>query len=198
MFRPNIRGIPRRSLRFGCAGWHDTNSDQLIQHRWPWRNSWIVKLAFEPNLAPVLSRSGLVFLARNESAEQETPIARLRSRRKLVVSTIAALLVLATITLAMEAPRAQSKPKADTGNNLQGALPVGCESMLAEPGQQIESWLGGGKSQFEIAELQRHQIGGVQSRLIQVSCDSESEILRLTLVLQQKSWILKKFARLEN
>jgi hypothetical protein len=146
----------------------------------------------------MLSRSGSVFLARNESAEQETPIARSHSRRKLVFAPIAALLVLATITLAMEAPRAQSQPKADTGNNLQGALPAGCETILAEPGQQIELWLGGGKSQFEIAELQRHQIGGMQSRVIKAKCDGHEAVLQLTLVLEKNIWKLKKIARLDN
>lgn len=89
--------------------------------------------------------------------------------------------------------------QANVQTRLEGAPTISCESILAEPQKQLESWIGGErKSRLEITELQRQQIGGVQSRLIRVDCEAEFAVLQLTLVLQEKNWTLKKFARLEN
>lgn len=205
MFRPNIRGVPRRGLRLGLSGWRDTNSDLLIRHRLPWRSSWTARLSAEPNLRPMLSRSGLVFLISNESAQniRQERDKSVPHKSKLVFAALVALIFSVIMTLAIGSPRPHTKTQPDNQANAStssgSATPLGCESTLVEPQKQIEAWIGGEQSsRLEITELQRQQIGGVQSRVIRVGCEAKSAVLQLTLVLQEKTWTLKKFARLEN
>lgn len=201
MLRPNIRGIPRRDLRFRFFGWHDINSGRMIQHRWPWRDSWILRLENEPNWVPVLSRSGSVFLATKEKEVNLDQIAAQPARMKSprVLGALVLLLFVPGTILAVWLSGAPARPVSDPEKNFVSTKPVSCESILAGPEKHVESWLSGKEdSRLEILELQKQQIGGLQSRVIRVNCGSLSAILQLTLFLEEENWTLKKFARLKN
>ena len=153
----------------------------------------------------MLSRSGIVFLVKNESAEKAAEFSGrfagrfagrvLRHKYRAIVL----LLIMGITTLVLKLPHTPAETQVDTSAPLPSEVTVDCQSLLAEPGQVIEAWLGGTTdSRIAITELSLHQIGGLRSRVIEVDCGSHSTVLRVTLVLREKDWRLKKFARLEN
>ncbi len=115
--------------------------------------------------------------------------------RQRFVIAIAASVIFTIATLALSQKTETSVPAA--APSTAGAL--SCEQLLAQPEKQVEAWLSGSRSSIlKIADLHRQQIGGVQSRVVELSCETKSTILQLTLTLRQNKWTLKKFARLEN
>lgn len=196
MLRPNIRGVERRSLRFRAAGWHETKSGRIIQHRLPWRKSWIARISGDPNLAPMSSRSGSVFLTRQVTPEESEKLQKtsVRIRQGFAIAiTTTLIFTIATLTLSQK-----TEPSLPAAAPLSAAA-QSCEQVLAKPEKHVEAWLSGSRSSIlKISELHRQQIGGVQSRVVEISCESKSTSIQVILTLRQNKWTLKKFARLEN
>jgi hypothetical protein len=42
------------------------------------------------------------------------------------------------------------------------------------------------------------ELGGVKSKIVTISCGAQSSTYRVTYVMQKDSWMIKKWARLEN
>ena len=198
MFKPNIRGVGKRNLRIGLAGWRNRHDNSLIKHRCPWRRSWVEQVASDPSLSPVLARSGQVFLVRRAlAAETKADSALgLPGPKNLVwFGLIIAIGVLAAI---MFVPTAANKKTAFVAPSKVPAL-VDCKTLLKHPEHEITRWLDKVvTSEIAIKELQRQELGGIQLRRINATCDDQQVVFQITLSLRGKEWQLKKFTRLAN
>jgi hypothetical protein len=198
MFKPNIRGVGKHNLRLELTGWRNREDNSLIKHRYPWRLSWIELATADSSLTPMLSRSGQVFLV------QESPVAKTktilgvsRSRSRTfalfgVISAISLLLGFLLVPTSMSKKTAVAEPRST-------ATMTDCKEVLLNPENEIAKWLNGtGSKQIVIHEIQREELGGIQFRKISISCDDQKRVLQTTFTLRDKTWQLKKFARLDN
>lgn len=222
MFRPNLRGVARANLRLGFSGWQDATTGQLIEHRWPLREHWVTRLAKNAHLQPVLSRSGQVYLIRSfdvpkvkhESMEKGMPLVvdsapktRTSANNKILFATAVASCVGISIWLLGSGAlptQMQLTQKALIQKTLtqktQNPEPADeCAQNLASPESALNNWLNGKASAtYQITEISRFDLGGIQSRTVQLDCGAESQKINLSLIKHGDVWELNKFARLEN
>lgn len=202
MFKPNVRGVSKRSLKFGLAGWQSSESF-MIQHRYPWRRNWVEKLAADDSLRPLLARSGNVYLSKRVDAT-ELKKSTHSSKKRLAIygyALFALIFLLTSQIVIIENPidSSFSKPAISRPAARETSSVVNCESIMKDPEGKIREWLAGrAQEQLTISETQRSVLGGVQLRVILVSCGQLRRDFNLTLTLTQGEWKLKKFTRLEN
>lgn len=198
MFKPNIRGVGKKNLRFELAGWRNHQDESLIKHPYPWRHSWIELVAGDSSLTPVLARSGQVFLVQSSAPAMANIAAtksRLSPRKYLLFSLISGLGVLASVMLMP----IDSEIRTSSDNSDEPSVILDCANVLQNPEQEITKWLNGTASnQASIQEAQREELGGVQFRRINASCGDQQVKIQITLTLRDKTWQLKKFTRLAN
>jgi hypothetical protein len=198
MFKPNIRGVGRRNLRFELAGWRNPSDDSLIKHRYPWRRSWIELASADSSLTPVLARSGQVFLvqaSKPNMASIAPAKTRSRPRKFLLFSAVSAIGFLAGV---MFVPTASAK-RTVVEKPLDLVAEKDCSKVFQNPEIEITKWLVGKNSdELLIEEVLREELGGIQLRRINASCGDQQEQIQITLTLKDKAWQLKKFTRLEN
>jgi hypothetical protein len=197
MFKPNIRGVGRRNLRFERAGWRNPSDDSLIKHRYPWRRSWIELASADSSLIPVLARSGQVFLVQSSKpnmASIASAKTRSRPRTFLLFGAVSAIGVLACV---MFVPTASAKRVVE--KPIESIAEIDCSKVFQNPESEITKWLVGKNSdELLITEVLREELGGIQLRRINASCGDQQEQIQITLTLKDKAWQLKKFTRLEN
>ena len=131
VFKPNIRGVPKRTLRFGLHGWLDIKSNQLIQHRWPWRRTWIEMLDREPDLHPIVSRSGQVMLVRQNPSGNPKRI-KFKLFATILVVLFGTLLALGLSRLDFRPSELNSRSETSIGQsqNLNVTGPLICDQLL--------------------------------------------------------------------
>lgn len=198
MFKPNIRGVGRRNLRLGLAGWQDRSDGSLIKHRYPWRRSWIERVAGDSSLTPVLSRSGQVYLVQSsvpKVASYAAAKTRWQQRNFLLFAAVSAVGVLAGVIFLPTA----SAMRAVVEKPIESIAETNCSKVLQNPETEITNWLSGENSDvIDVQEVQREELGGVQLRRIIASCGDQQQAFQINLTLKDKAWQLKKFTRLEN
>ena len=198
MFKPNIRGVAKRSLRLELVGWRNSQDNSLIKHRYPWRLSWIELAAGDSSLTPALARSGQVFLVQKPPvAVAQVFLAAIRSKlnKYVLFCVISAIGVLLGVLLV---PTSWAKKTVVAAPSSPAAI-IDCKRVLLNPENEITKWLNGtGSDVIVFQEIQREELGGIQFRRISVSCDEEQQVLQATFALRDKAWQLKKFARLDN
>lgn len=186
MLKPNIRGFPRSRLRLGIRGWRVLDEpDLVINHRLPWRKSWIFDLQRNPAASPLMSRTGATFLlVKHEPA----------SSRNLSWFVSAVGFLMLSIVLFVGLPDANSK-SIEEKNHLQHSTEPRstCQDLLGNPALFLE---GTEDSLLQIKVLEVQKLGGVQSKVIDVSCGSEVRKFRVTEVWVRDQWKIAKTAQL--
>lgn len=149
-----------------------------------------------------MSRSGQVFLV---AEVQSRVVATGAKRAKKLISLktvlpvfvlmfVASSVLLPQIDFSAQTPTSLATPDLDVNDN-EGE----CKEAFLNPTKQIENWLLGNQNQgFEISEGFSNQIGGVELKVVTVTCNQLSQTFRITLVKDGNTWNLNKFARLEN
>ena len=202
MLKPNIRGFNKRTLHFGLRGWRIEGEDSTIQHRLPWRRSWVEQIATDETLTPVLARSGQVHLIYSDTKSTNEPVARTGAKYMLPLVAFAMVLI---FVVTMLLPSAQPNPAQPVSQCSAGEVACGvvevdqCATVLQNPEAEVTKWLTGLESKTaKITEEQRVLLGGLQLRKVRVTCGTHSQKLKLTLSQTAGAWQLKKFARLED
>ena len=197
MFKPNVRGVSKRELRFSFSGWR-SSENFVIQHRYPWRKNWVEQLSTDETIKPLLARSGNIYLSKELPVAKAIKFKTPRHKRIAVFGSAVftlLLLVIPTIDLEFDSHVAATSEQ----QTRQSASSVDCESILMNPEVMIQEWLAGKPShQLTITEKQRAVLGGLQFRRVSIACDQQRSDLSLTMTLTQGEWHLKKFTRLEN
>ena len=195
MFKPNIRGVSKRGLKFGLTGWQIQGQDSRIEHRHPWRLSWIERVAVDSSLHPVLARSGQVYLiCEGARSVKGTPV-RTGAKKKILFTAVVAVCVFAGAMLVSPAQEKQAQHV----SKYSAVAVDSCSVILQDPGELIGNWLAGEMSkEAVVTEEQQILLGGLQLRKIGISCGTQDQNFQLTLTQKGSSWQLKKFTRLEN
>jgi hypothetical protein len=149
-----------------------------------------------------MSRSGQVFLVADVQSRVVATGAK-RAKKLISLKTVlpvfvlmfvAAAVLLPQIDFSVQTPTSLATPDLDVNDN-EGE----CKEGFLNPTKQIENWLLGNQNQgFEISEGFSNQIGGVELKVVTVTCNQLSQTFRITLVKDGNTWNLNKFARLEN
>lgn len=216
VFKPNLRGVAKAHLRLGVSGWKNATTGQLIEHRWPLREHWVTRLEKNAHLQPELSRSGQVYLTRSfdvpkrmqvsiaedmPRAVQSTPKTRTGANVRVLFATAVASCVGISIWLLSSSalPTQQQIKGTATQAPVAQAPDDECSQNLASTESALNNWLNGKVgANYQITEISRLDLGGIQSRTIQLDCGAESQWLNLNLIKRGDVWELNKFARLEH
>lgn len=195
MFRPNIRGFSKQSLRLGLFGWRIERSESFIKHRWPWRLSWVETIASDEVLTPVLARSGFVHLISKAGTKAHVVSAGLRRLRGSLLWFGSTVCVVSVAILCTPLEENQTKSHSPSP----AVSPESCAALLQNPKKLVAKWLAGSESEItKITEENRLQLGGIQLRKVSIACGTQIESVQLTLIADGSAWRLKKFTRLEN
>ena len=197
MFKPNIRGHPRSDLRFSARGWISiSNQELVILHRVPWRRSWLHQLDMHEDPILLVSRDRRVHLQIKRTATSKIPSAP----KLLAAGSKPLMLIMAFVaaTLAVffgfgsafqvQETNPVSLPKVESGSRV-----LSCADIFSNFADIIQKWnsqvpLPPTKSAFEISRVNRSQLGGVRSSLIDLNCDGEINQYRLSEVRQASGW----------
>lgn len=202
MFKPNIRGVSKRALRFGVMGWR-TSDAYIIKHRYPWRRNWLERLAADDSLKPLLARSGNVYLAKQDADAVHRQFNGPSKTRFAIYGAAVVSLLLMFLTLVGFQEDSVKTVSSTTSNSgpiaSQTSLALECENAMKNPEGKIQEWLLGKKLKpLTIAETQRAVLGGVQLRRVSMICDQQRINANLTITLTHGEWQLKKFTRLDD
>lgn len=197
MFKPNIRGYPRSSLRPGRRGWLPAgNPGQVFKYRFPWRKSWIHVLLTDPRSQPVLARSGYVHVLMKTSLSLNGNSVSRRPNLVLLGSVLVALVAL--LLWPMQKP-GMSGP--NTNVSQASAMTVetpNCQQALDEPKKVVADWNAGQTSQVKVQSKDEIFFGGVRSNILTLTCDDLYAEYRVTFVRVKDIWQLKNLVQLEN
>lgn len=197
MFKPNIRGVSRRSLQWSRRGWLDSETGRVFKHRMLWRSSWLCKLSRDSQLTPILARSGQVLLFEFSDAKALRIRFKHGAKQKTLLASLAMLV--SSVLLVMGFPGA-SKTDTEKPKNASSNIPLpNCERQTENPAVSINSWLANKSTDgIAVVELGRNELGGVQSRMIELVCASKVVRFRLKLTKEDEKWQLTKITRLDD
>ena len=166
-------------------------------HRMLWRTSWLSKLSSDSRLTPILARSGQVLLFERSDSKTSHVISKHEIKKKGLVATLTVLLGSVFLLLGFQG---NSKTATERPMNVSSEIPVpNCERQMAHPSGSIKSWLANEATVgISVVELGREVIGGVQSRLIELACETKAIRFRLKLTKEEKQWHLTKITRLDD
>jgi hypothetical protein len=198
MLKPNIRGISKKALRFTIRGWRDTNNGSLIKHRFPWRRSWTELLAIDSKLRPTISRAGQVYLISNEPIK-DVVASQTRIRKPILILVIlVAVIVFGILGTDLISGTGFQKSATQPETSLQRSTERSCSQIFENPTVTLEQLLGGQESRVVMTEISRDLIGGVQSRVVNLSCEGTTSLFQLQLTKNKGLWSLNKLARLNK
>ncbi len=196
MRKPNIRGVPKNTLRFRLGGWLDLSGARIFEHRWLLRSSWIHRIAKDISIQPIITRSGIVLVSRLHVARQSKT--RFVKPKILIYAVTISGLLLGIELFDNHAPLTQSMVQ-DIAKGERETQGISCANFLQNPKHELELWVSKGVSnRVKIQEVAETVIGGVKSKSIKFSCGQQSNSFRLSLVKRDEKWLLNNFARLEN
>ena len=197
MFKPNIRGYPRASLRPGLSGWLSVgNPGQVFKYRFPWRRSWIHLLLADPQAQPLLARSGYVHVRIQTSIRVRGGSV---SQRPITVFLTSSIVALAALLLWPSQDQGISKTSTkDPQANASVSETTTCQQALEKPKQVIADWISGQTSLIRVQEKDEIILGGVRSNILTLTCDDLYAEYRVTFVRVKDIWQLKNLVQLEN
>ena len=192
LFKPNLRGVRRHSIRFTWRGWRYTDTtgiDWLIEFNWPWRRSWPTRL--EANKVVLQSRSGETYLAIKAEQPPQQSSGHQASRAKFLP-----LLVLPLIAGAFLVWPVEVKPQ-----NAKGILPRNetCQSLLSNADSAIDAWLANSSTgRLSFTQLEQFELGGVRELIVLAECENQQQKFSVQVAKQGEVWRLSKTSRLAN
>lgn len=197
--KPNIRGIPKKSLRRYSRGFKYTGPNGGVMLGRSVLTPWAVNLHQDENLVDILRcRSGRIWLMSSEPGEVRTlsPGKYLRGWSlflALPLLLVSALLVIASFPVEIQSEqqihpmpvvRAHSKPGVTSSLGL-------CHTS-SEDLKSVGTFLREGSG---FKEVSRVDLGGLRLLVVEVDCAEGPRILKATLVKSGSTWQLKKIAR---
>lgn len=198
MFRPNIRGYPKSSLRPTVRGWTvSSQHNSSLVYRLPWRRSWVFELNQRANSIPVISRSGSVHLLIAEPGKK----LRVLNRSSLLLLSASLIIVLVVFVQFLFDPPGnsrQEKPLA-YGHSTSVSKEPTCKDALQNPKDFLASYSETSTaSNLKIVLGEKIVIGGVRSGIMTVFCEGNSNRFRVTEALIDQTWSVTNLAQLEN
>lgn len=200
MLKPNIRGVPRAALRYRLHGWKSAQTGVRIDYRIPWRRNWVEVVASTGGKHPVLSRSGVVYLVTSPSPKTDVGNGIGIKTRWIFTALLGAGLGIALVSLLpvqseLTSQSEQTAAPAPIADRVQS-----CNASLINPRTQIEHWLQTGvvRNDLNFEEVNKQNFGGIENRMVKISCEGQSSSFKIQLTLREKKWQLKNFTRLEN
>lgn len=205
VFKPNIRGLPKRRLSWGIRGWRfidDGGRPFILEFNFFWQKSWPLRIDEQTEVHR--ARNGTVHLARPAASLPSVRDPKSPPGLSAKWLAIAGSLILAALSFLL--PQLESAKEAG-GEKLAGASVAeptvaagsGCVEKLAQPDVIIDAWLQQRVDPtVQITELANLRFGGMQKLKLTLTCEQKEETLIVTLTQHENLWRLNKIARLEN
>lgn len=197
--KPNIRGIPKKSLSRYSRGFKYTGPNGGVMLRRSVLTPWAVYLYQDENLVDILRcRSGRIWLMSSEPDEVRTvsPSKYLRGWRlflALPIALVSALLVIAAFPWEIESGKQMHPmPVVSAHSKSAETPPLGLCETASEDLKSVGSLLREGSG---FREVSRVDLGGLRLLVVEVDCAEGPRILKATLVKSGSTWQLKKIAR---
>lgn len=169
----------------------------------PLRKNWLIRIAKDPQVTIMQSRSGFIHIVRPQrERSQVSSIRNIRfnSKRAAFAALAMAIAILLVGTLSQMAPQQSDSQFNDSQLEIKVLeSPAECTDGDVLSTSNVQNALSGLPSKLKILEKSASiELGGYRLTSITLACLSQRFRLKITEAKVKSTWKLKKAARLEN
>jgi hypothetical protein len=185
-------------MRLTFSGWRlRSKPEVLILHRFFWKKTWLNQLDQHPAAKPVLSRIGRTHLVIESNPPTRKVSIKIVSGAALLILISMSLFVIAQNSL-IRKPSATAftpQPVSSAVSNSESSCPKNTNSYS----EKLADWYSGGDVYpLNIQKDAQHELGGVRSTNLLLTCQGSQRKFRITEVIQSGVWKIKETAQLDD